>query len=149
MVRELSVNDYFVRPAFAQFGIYRSLDENRAHAFYLGTESDCDERLRKIHKRVLDIIDIQFKNKDYIFNLMMENMQRVTELKADLDKEGLLDFSNIKDFSTENEMFRDWCEEYEFEIKMIEDPEDMDYLDTSEKFFKQRLLDEYGKELCE
>ena len=145
MVREISINDYFVRPSYYDYAVYRRLGDNKAKEIYKGAEEDCDNHLARIQKRILDILDIQFKNKDYIYNLMMENMQRVTELKADLDNEGLLDYSTLADFTTENEMFREWCDEYEFEYRMIEDPEDENYLETSEKFFKAKLLETYGK----
>lgn len=145
MIKEISTNDYFVRPTYNNWAVYRRLGNNRAKEIYIGTKEQCDESLKKIRVRIADINDYLFINEDYIFNLLMENMQRITELKADLENQKLLDYSNLKDFSTENEMFRKWCEEYEFEFKMIEDPEDKDYLESSEKFFNAKLLEVYGK----
>ena len=76
---------------------------------------------------------------------MMESMQRVTELKADLINNEIIEDSGEYDFTSENEMFRDWCDEYEFEYKLIEDPEDEDFLESSENFFKVKLKEVYGK----
>lgn len=145
MVRELSVNDYFVRPTYDSWAIYRNLGINQAKPIYIGTKTQCQEHLKELVARVLEINDIQFKNTDYIYNLMMECMQRVTELKADLINDGTIEDSGEYDFTSENEMFREWCEEYEFEYKLIVDPEDEDFLESSENFFKVKLMEVYGK----
>ena len=145
MITKLNVNDYFVRPTYNSWAIYRNLGINQAKPIYIGTETQCQEHLKKLVARVLEINDIQFKNTDYIHNLMMECMQRVTELKADLINDGIIEDSGEYDFSSENEMFRNWCDEYEFEYKLIVDPEDEDFLESSENFFKVKLMEVYEK----
>lgn len=138
-------NDYFIRPTYEAYGIYIRLGINKAKAIFEGSEEECNEKLKKIRVRVEDILTMQSANPNYIFNLMMENMQRVTELKADLENGDRLDNLGKYDFSSENEMFRKWCFEYEFEYKMIKNPEDENFLETSERFFITKLMDEYGK----
>lgn len=145
MVRKLDVNDYFVRPTYGNWAVYRSLGINKARPIYIGTKERCQEHLKKLCLRIQDINETQYKNPNYIFNLMMESMQRVTELKADLINNGIIENSGEYDFSSENEMFRDWCDEYEFEYKLIYDPEDEDFLESSEKFFNAKLMEVYGK----
>ena len=145
MYTKIDINTYFIRPTSGNWAIYRSLGINKARPIYIGTEIECQEHLKKLRLRIQDINETQYKNPNYIFNLMMESMQRVTELKADLINNEIIEDSGEYDFTSENEMFRDWCDEYEFEYKLIEDPEDEDFLESSENFFKVKLKEVYGK----
>ena len=145
MYTSIDINSYFIRPTSGNWAIYRTLGINKARPIYIGTEIECQEHLKKLRLRIRDINETQYKNPNYIFNLMMESMQRVTELKADLINNGTIEDSGEYDFASENEMFRDWCDEYEFEYELIYDPEDEDFLESSEKFFKAKLVEVYGK----